>query len=146
MRIIDQLDKYMSFKGINDNQVTKKCGLSVGLLGKARKGESDLGKKAVDKILYFYQDINRTWLLTGEGNMLQDCMIKKEFPSTEKIEVSAEAWNVIKQQAESLAKQSEILASKEKQVEELISLLKKVNVPMDGNVKCAAVSGSDLVE
>lgn len=44
MRIIDQLDKYMSFKGINDNQVTKKCGLSVGLLGKARKGESDLGK------------------------------------------------------------------------------------------------------
>lgn len=94
----------------------------------------------------FYQDINRTWLLTGEGNMLQDCMIKKEFPSTEKIEVSAEAWNVIKQQAESLAKQSEILALKEKQVEELISLLKKVNVPMDGNVKCAAVSGSDLVE
>lgn len=57
--------------------------------------------------------------------MLQDCMIKKEFPSTEKIEVSAEAWNVIKQQAESLAKQSEILALKEKQVEELISLLKK---------------------
>lgn len=53
MRIIDQLDKYMSFKGINDNQVTKKCGLSVGLLGKARKGESDLGKKAVDKILNF---------------------------------------------------------------------------------------------
>ena len=46
MRIIDQLDKYMRpFKGINDNQVTKKCGLSVGLLGKARKGESDLGKK-----------------------------------------------------------------------------------------------------
>lgn len=70
MRIIDRLDKYMADNGLNDNQVTISCGLSVGLLGKARRGDSDLGKKAVEKVLSFYPDLNRVWLLTGEGPML----------------------------------------------------------------------------
>lgn len=70
MRIIDRFDKYMKFKGINDNQVTVNCKLSVGLIGKARSGRSDLGKKTIEKILNFYQDINRVWLLTGDGEML----------------------------------------------------------------------------
>lgn len=69
-RIIDRFDKYMKLKGINDNQVTVNAVLSVGLIGNARKEGRDLGKKAVDKILKFYQDINRVWLLTGEGEML----------------------------------------------------------------------------
>jgi len=51
MRIIDRFDKYMQIKGINDNQATIECGLSVGLLGKARKGDSDLGKKTMERIL-----------------------------------------------------------------------------------------------
>lgn len=61
----------MTVKGLNDNQVTVNCGLSVGLLGKARRGDSDLGKKAIEKILNTYQEINRVWLLTGEGEMLK---------------------------------------------------------------------------
>lgn len=72
MRIIDRLDKYIESKGINDNQVTVSSGLSVGLLGKARQGKSDIGKKSIDKILNIYQDLNKTWLLTGEGEMLLD--------------------------------------------------------------------------
>ena len=74
MRVIDRLDVYIREKGINDNQVTVNAGLSVGLLNNARKGSSDIGKKTIEKILTFYQDLNRVWLLTGEGPML-----KKEF-------------------------------------------------------------------
>lgn len=61
--------KYMKMKGLNDNTVTVECGLSQGLLSQARTGKSDLGAKAVEKILNKYQDINRVWLLTGEGEM-----------------------------------------------------------------------------
>lgn len=62
----------MAFKGLNDNKVTIECGLSVGLLGKARSGKSDLGEKAIEKILNIYQDLSHVWLLTGEGSMLKN--------------------------------------------------------------------------
>lgn len=71
MRIIDRLDKYMAAAGINDNQMTVKAGLSVGLLNNARRGDYDLGKKSVEKILSSFQDIDRVWLITGEGEMLK---------------------------------------------------------------------------
>lgn len=69
-RIIDRFDKYMSHKGLNDNQITVNCGLSVGLLGKARKQNGDIGKQSVEKILKKYQDLNKVWLMTGYGEML----------------------------------------------------------------------------
>lgn len=72
MRKIDRFIKYMSYKGLNDNQVTRECELSQGLLNQARSGKSDLGSKTIDKILTKYQDLNRVWLLTGEGEMLKN--------------------------------------------------------------------------
>lgn len=68
---MNRFDRYMKEKGLNDNQVTSTCGLSQGLLGQARTGKSDLGSKTIDKILKFYQDLSKVWLLTGEGEMLQ---------------------------------------------------------------------------
>lgn len=71
MRKIDNLTKYMELKGLNDNRVTIECGLSQGLLNQARSGKSDLGSKTIEKILITYQDLSRTFLLTGEGSMLK---------------------------------------------------------------------------
>lgn len=67
---MSRFDKYMQIKGLNDNKVTVDCNLSQGLLGQARTGKSDLGNTTINKILNIYQDLNRVWLLTGEGNML----------------------------------------------------------------------------
>ena len=71
MRKIERLNEYMKLKGLNDNKVTQECGLSQGLLGQARTGKSDLGSKTIEKILNKYQDLNRVWLITGEGEMLK---------------------------------------------------------------------------
>lgn len=70
MRKIERFDKYMFFKGLNDNKVTKDLSLSIGLLGKSRKQNRDLSDKVVEQILNFYTDLSRVWLLTGEGSML----------------------------------------------------------------------------
>ncbi|MBF1490683.1 MAG: helix-turn-helix transcriptional regulator [Prevotella pallens] len=66
---IERFDKYMKTKGLNDNKVTNSLGLSIGTLGKSRKENRDLSERNIEKILNFYTDLNRTWLLTGEGSM-----------------------------------------------------------------------------
>lgn len=71
-RKIERFDKYMKYKGLNDNKVTNSLGLSIGTLGKSRKENRDLSDRSVENILKFYTDLNRTWLLTGEGEMLVD--------------------------------------------------------------------------
>lgn len=62
----------MKSRGLNDNKVTLQLGLTVGLIGKSRKEGRDLSDKVIEKILNFYTDLNRVWLLTGEGEMTND--------------------------------------------------------------------------
>lgn len=84
MRRIDRFDKYMKYSGLNDNKVTVQLGLTVGVIGKSRKEGRDLSDKVIEEILNYYTDINRIWLLTGDGEML-----KSDSP------VVAENMNVI---------------------------------------------------
>ena len=70
MRKIDRFLQYLEYKGITENKATVECNLSQGLLHQAKSGKSDLGNKTIDKILITYQDLNRIWLVTGEGEML----------------------------------------------------------------------------
>lgn len=72
MRKVDRFDEYMKFKGLNDNKVTNDLKLSVGLLGKSRKERRDLSDNVIELILNFYTDLNRVWLLAGEGEMLNN--------------------------------------------------------------------------
>lgn len=58
--------------------------------------------------------------------------VKENIVNYGVVEVSAEAWTVIKKQAESLA-------SKDRQVEALIGLLKKANVRLEDNAASADV-------
>ena len=62
----------MKYKGLNDNKVTVQLKLSVGTLGKSRKEGRDLSDKVIELILNFYNDLDRVWLLTGEGSMLKN--------------------------------------------------------------------------
>lgn len=79
MRKIDRFDKYMKYKGLNDNKVTIQLALSVGTLGKSRKSDRDLSDKVIEKILNFYTDLNRVWLLTGEGEMIKNNLTPQQY-------------------------------------------------------------------
>lgn len=69
-RKIDRFDIYMKYSGLNDNRVTNDLGLSVGTLGKSRNDSRDLSDRNIELILNYYKNLNRVWLLTGEGEML----------------------------------------------------------------------------
>ena len=108
----DRLDKYMKSKGLNDNQVTIKAGLSIGSLGKQRKGSRGLSSDSIAKILLAYTDINPGWLITGIGNMAnaynidrsQDNLIEKpkqnyaDPPSCERCKLKDEIIESLRQQ------------------------------------------------
>jgi len=67
-----RLDKYMEFKELNDNQMTIKAGLSIGSLGKQRRGSRGLSSESIAKILFSCSDLSAEWLLTGKGSMLKE--------------------------------------------------------------------------
>ena len=67
-----RFEQYMNQKNLNDNKVTKECGLSQGQIYQMRKGKSDMGLKTIEKILKKYPDLNKIWLLTGTGNMINN--------------------------------------------------------------------------
>lgn len=70
MRIIERFDEYMTFKHLSDNRASKDLGFSTGMIGKSRGEGRDLSKKAVQRILAIYNDIDEKWLKTGEGEMI----------------------------------------------------------------------------
>lgn len=51
----------MAYAGLNDNQVTVQCGLSIGIVGNARKKGKSLNGNNIVKILSVYKDMNARW-------------------------------------------------------------------------------------
>lgn len=78
---IERLVEFMDYKGLNDNKITSIAGLSVGLIGRAKKNKSGLHSDTIEKILFSFPELNPTWLLTGKGNMLNN---KDEMPEKDK--------------------------------------------------------------
>ena len=62
----DRIIQFVEFKKISKNKFYKETGLSNGFLDK----NNHPGADKLEQIIYTYPEINPTWLLTGEGNML----------------------------------------------------------------------------
>lgn len=72
-----RLEIFMKHSYLNDNRITVDTGISNGLIGKARRRGS-LSQESISKILLKYRNLNARWLLTGEGEMLNDDFSKSK--------------------------------------------------------------------
>lgn len=86
-RRVDRLDKYIKFRGLNDNRVTIDSGISVGTLGKSRKEGKDITSKTAEMILDAYPELNRVWLMTGDGEMLS-AKRQADYPTYPLLDIS----------------------------------------------------------
>lgn len=67
MSIKDRIDAIIEVKGITRASFERKCGLSNGFINNIVKG---IGEDKISAILRVFPDVDKVWLLTGEGNML----------------------------------------------------------------------------
>ncbi|MCD8208583.1 MAG: hypothetical protein LUD72_11640 [Bacteroidales bacterium] len=67
----ERFDIYLKTKKITRHFAERACRLSNGLLSKSARTNADLGLESIEKILRTYPDLNRDWLISGDGTMLR---------------------------------------------------------------------------
>lgn len=120
----------MSFRGLNDNKVTRDLGLSVGRLGKSRQKNRDISDNLIEKILNFYTDLNRTWLITGEGSMLNTDSPVPTAVRTPAGEVDATMVLLLPVSAQGGSLNDFVVSVKENDCEKVVSPIRSVDFAM----------------
>lgn len=64
----DRTIEFVKFKGITMKTFEQKCGLSTGYVTSMRKG---FGSDKLSNVLMAFPELNRDWLLYGEGEMIK---------------------------------------------------------------------------
>ena len=119
----------------NERELAEKLGYTKSSFSQIVNGKVPLSERFVQKLASVDRNINEVWIMTGEGNMLNSVEA-----GTSVVTIPANVWEVIQTQAESLK-------SKDKQIDELVALLKqqiaegkKMPAPQGGNAT-SAVAG-----
>lgn len=67
MDVNGRITEFILYKGLSVAEFERICGLSNGYV---RKVKNSLGRRGLSDILRNFPDLNKDWLLTGEGEML----------------------------------------------------------------------------
>lgn len=75
--------EFIKYKGISMKEFESKCSLSTGYVTSMRKG---FGPEKLSNVLNAYPELNRDWLLYGEGEMLKETVEGNVVSSLDKKE------------------------------------------------------------
>lgn len=123
MTLKERLKGFIKYKGISVRSFEIKCGLSNGYISNMRVS---IQPEKMSCIAEQFPELNMGWLMTGEGEMIK-AMQQESTTSNRTVSISVEAWDVIKKQAESLKVQADSLERRDRQIDELISIIRKEN-------------------
>ena len=77
--------KFIAHKGLSVKKFEEMCGLSNGYLNSMKSG---YGSNKLSQVLRTFPELNRDWLVYGEGNML--IQSEETLPQSEYIDVRGE--------------------------------------------------------
>lgn len=66
--IKDRIIKFIRYRGLRVKQFENICGLSNGYINSMRKG---FGREKLETVLSMFPELNRDWIVYGEGDMLK---------------------------------------------------------------------------
>lgn len=67
--IKDRVKDFIEYKGLKMKDFESMCGLSTGYVTSMRKG---FGREKLNNVLTAFPDLNRDWLIRGEGDMISE--------------------------------------------------------------------------
>ena len=70
--IIERLEIFINQKKISIREFESNCGLTRGVIGNATKNKTNIGSDKLAKILAAFPELNMSWLLLAEGEMLNN--------------------------------------------------------------------------
>lgn len=119
----------------NERELSEKLGYTKSSFSQIINGRVPLSDKFVKKLCSIDENINEVWIIEGTGAMLKNAVEGEAV-----VTVPTKVWEVIQAQAESLK-------NRDKQIDELIGMLKqqiaeskKIPVQQDGGAT-SAVAG-----
>ena len=81
--ILDNLKKYIDYKGISVAAFEKSIGMSNNSFRKSLLAGKGIGTDKLENILNVYSDINMSWLFTGQGEMLKEKSPNEGYPASQ---------------------------------------------------------------
>lgn len=126
----ERLIHYLKYKNIGQNKFEKIAGISNGYISNTK---GNIGSNILTKILDVAPDLNKDWLLTGEGEMLNSTEVGVFQRGSPPGYVSLPK-EVYEQMLQTIKSQQGV-------IELLGDVIKKTNARTDTNAECAAAAG-----
>lgn len=115
----DRLKIFIKYLGIGQAKFEKKCNLSNGYINNSK---GNYGASKLDYILRMFPELNRDWLLYGEGEMLKSPV--QEIKGDNNTQVIGDGNHV--STPSTLDKALDALAKSQEQIDRLIGVLEKM--------------------
>jgi hypothetical protein len=118
--------KFVKHKGITMKSFEDRCGLSTGYVTSMRKG---YGVDKLNNVLNAFPELNRDWLLYGEGEMLratytQNVDKSKNFTQTGNVMIGNSDTALLKALDE-ISEQRKMVQKAQEQIDRLITIIEK---------------------
>ncbi|KAA6300973.1 MAG: hypothetical protein EZS26_002865 [Candidatus Ordinivivax streblomastigis] len=124
MKGVDIINKILNELEIKAPTLANNIGFDYQRIFDIQSGKTKkISGEVANAIISVYPKFNITWILTGEGEML-NWSYGVELPAIDSsIIIPVEVWNLIKEQNQTMRKQANSLEKKDKQIDRMIALL-----------------------
>lgn len=125
--IRERLIRFIKYKNITQKKFEQMVGASNGYVNNIRMG---IGTNKLEQILSCFPDLNKVWLLTGEGEMIRQekessTTINDHHTSVEGNSNQVNATSTLDKALDEIAAQRRLVEKAQEQIDRLISLLEK---------------------
>lgn len=123
----DRTIEFVKYKGITMKTFEIRCGLSSGYVTSMRKG---FGSDKLSNVLTAFPELNRDWLLYGEGEMLKS-NISQTSHGNNSPNIAGNGNNIntsptLDKAIDEISEQRKLVAKSQEQIDRLLAIIEKM--------------------